>query len=205
MQFEEKLSTIEQQWKADEERRKGPSIAGLTDHQRRRAAAEPQIRFEAAARALPDSLFADDEEIQRLTLEADAMQHRAENESRMRLAGGGLDHVVASMQRELQQAQQAMKWAAADDAIDGAFDFPRSAAIAQRITDLRRRLEAATLARETFAIKPGGGWTALGDDARRARNTLFEALILRKRAHLKAHPELLVPSEDVVQEAAAHE
>ncbi|MNK59160.1 hypothetical protein D3C87_782600 [compost metagenome] len=204
--MEEKLSTIERQWKADEERRAGPSIAGLMDHQRQRAATEPQRRFEAAARALPDALFADDEEIQHLAREAEAMKQRAENEGRMRLAGGGLDQAVASIHGELQQAQQAMKWAAVDDAIAGAFDFPRSAALTQRIADLRRRLEAAALAREAFALK-SGDWTALGGDLQRARNALFEALIAKKREHLRSHPELLeAPAADRAdQEIAAHE
>ena len=205
--MEEKLSNIERQWKADEERRKGPSIEAFTASARERAARHqtPEHRFEQAARALPDSLFADDPEVSRLSKEVATMRQRLDglgtSNRRAELA-----EAVCKFEAQLAQGADEQRAAAVDDALAGHFDFPRAVAVGERIARARHRLESAKLAQAVFLRSAPEQGSVFRPAYESARAALTHTLLQKKREHLRAHPELLNRGGKTPAEGdAAHE
>ncbi|MFT4195000.1 hypothetical protein [Ottowia sp.] len=149
------------------------------------AARKREQRIKDAVRDLPDEVVDGDEEIQRLKKQIEPLAEHAQRVRSLR-RGLVLQNLRANITSQLQQARQAMKQAALDDALAGEFTFPRYMAIAQRIPDLEDQMEAARLA-EQASEEPLPFVDTLGLLNIALWNTLQE----RKREYVEAHPELL--------------
>lgn len=173
------------------------SIEAGISHDRQRASRAQQAHAEVTARALPDDLFADDPEIQRLTRAYDTVATRVKRLERLGHATrADAQAAVTRLEQDMSQVQKQIRGAAVDDALDGDFTFPRSSALFRHSEDLRRQLEGARLASEVFA-KSVLERNHFDEELSRAREALLDALLERKRAHVDAHPELLEGSSAV--------
>ncbi|MFT4267918.1 MAG: hypothetical protein QM586_11975 [Xenophilus sp.] len=173
--------------------------AGAIEREQRLAAEQRPRNFEASAKALPDALFAGDEEIQRLMQRIDRLAGAVSGRASLR-DGTLLQEAMAVLRARAQHARLAMQRAAVDDAAAGDFEFTRAVAVAEQAAVIQRQQEAAALSYEALVTR------AMVDDALpNARRMLRDTLLSRKRAYLKAHPELLAPDGTLLPEPEAQD
>ena len=178
----ELLSNIERAHKADEERRalKGAIPMLVTPRPAPTPEQQKQAARSAAARALPDALFDDDAEVQRL---------RATYEARLAVSNGPViarQWMPSAMQRlaeHVDAAQKSIAWDVLSDAVAKDDNFPQArAALAALEAD--KALLAAV--RAAYALVNGGPCNTiqLDDAIAQARKALQDRLFALKLAHV---------------------
>lgn len=146
-------------------------------------------RFDAAARALRDSLFDDVPEV----IEAiQAARSASQRLSLLSQPGRRSEAVslVAALEAELNAASVDWRNAAIDDGLAGDADFSRALQVSERVEQLRLRLDAARAACEALTRSPQQ-MGEFAEDARAKECHLRDLLLMLKRQYLEAHPELL--------------
>lgn len=184
--MEEKKSTIERMWEADDRRRNAPSVANY------RSGPKPvteEQRLRNAARDLPDESVDHDPHIQDLQARASIDQSRQDYMSKMserrRLAD-----LVAESAVQLETAKADLQFMALDDAAAGDDHFPRHIRQVDLITRLSHRLDAARLVLSVFESKLADVVRQrVFDRADESRNALLTARIEAKVQVLKAQAE----------------
>lgn len=184
--MEEKKSTIERMWEADERRRQGPSVAGY------RCGPQPvteEQQLRNAARELPDDLVDHEPRIQDLQAIASTDRSRLDYLSKMS-ERRRLTDLVSESAGQLEKAKADLQFMALDDASAGDDHFPRYLRQVDLITRLSHRLDAARLALSVFESKLVDiVRQRVADRAQESRNALLTARLEAKFQILKAQAE----------------
>ncbi len=148
-----------------------------------------ELRVIAAARRLPDDMFADHPDIARLAAAAKAQKARFEG--LVNTTSGASTAAILALQERLIASEGRVSEAAIDDALAGDFEFSSANAEMQEIERLGRQIKAAILANEAISLSPPQRREIYADRAQRARSALENRLHELKLEHVRNHPELL--------------
>lgn len=148
-----------------------------------------QVEFAKRVDALPDSLFADDPEVQRLTGEAALKELRVKRLA-LGMPEGDRRRLLEGLRKEIAQTESELLHSALDDALEGDHGFHRTIVLARHIEHLRRVLTAAEMAMSILTKSPLERIAPFVDEAERVRNALRSYLVDRKRDHLRQHARL---------------
>lgn len=146
------------------------------DHQR-------ELHAKKVAASLPDSLFDDDEEMQRIR---EAMAPMLDRAQRIRQVRVKFTMMVSPNLGVIQRAEREMKAAALEDALEGNFDFPRACDVAQRIEGMRHQAAALELARQACDEPP-----VFVEQLKSLQRMLVARLEALRQQYVEDHPELL--------------
>lgn len=156
----------------------------------RRAATDPDRRFDATARALPDGLFSDHPLVAQAAQDAKAKADRLAKVKHLPMFDGSA--TIQQLEEDLQSALAASRYAAIDDALAGDNSFSGAVPALDYVEVLRRRLEAAKSVHAELGNKSGYHLHKIFEDEAQSAEEHRQNLLLRlKQEHLQAHPELL--------------
>jgi len=185
--FDEKLSTLERQWAADEERRQlgGAIFLGLTLRPEKSAAELAQAARLNAARALPDALFLADAQVQALHATYGARLAVSTNQGSIKR------WLMAERERlaaQIDKAGKALAWAVLSDGAnkDDAFVLARTELTA--LASDKALVQAIDAALALLALPPDTNQN-IADEVDRARQALNERIFELKLSHIDGAKE----------------
>lgn len=159
----------------------------LSEHMK---AQEQAKRFEATVKTVPDDLFADDPELEPLRADLEVKARRALNIVNSIPIRVNLNKRMQALKEQIEAATTEQRLAIVDDALDGAEDFPTATALGHRIEWLKQQLVFVQHAHDVLINAHRQG-DAFKDAHDRAARALSDALMDKKRQHLRDHPELV--------------
>jgi bacterioferritin (cytochrome b1) len=152
--------------------------------QERNAAHAARQERERQIAAVPDALFDDHPEVQRLRALV------AERERRVAQMGPQhrtrIVNRIAQLEAEIDLKERELENAALDDVFDEAMSFERSFAVSEDIRRLKAAIHAAELAHDVLSWQINGSSARQQDELRAAREELFTLLKSLKLQHLNA-------------------
>ncbi len=184
---EENLSTLERRWQADEERQRlgGAISLGLAPRPVQSATERTQAERLAAARALPDSLFQEDAQVQALHATHAARVAVSANQTTVRR---WLKAERERLTAQIDAAEKALAWAALTDGAqqDGSFALARAELAALASDKALASVIDSALA--LLALPPGAN-QHITDEVDRAHQALNERLFELKLSHIDGAKE----------------
>lgn len=159
------------------------------DRARQTAVAAVRATVDAAARDLPDELFADHPGVIATRQAAFEASQRAHKLATMPRRAVAIDDLLGKMEGDLAELDACLRFAALDDFIDGAADFPRALAIMDKRDHLAKCIRAARIARAD-ALKSPPELREFKEMAALAESEHQSLLMQLKRQHIQDHPEL---------------
>ena len=161
-----------------------------------------QVEFAKRVQALPDSLFADDEEVQRLTRDAEAKDLREQRIARG-IPEGDRQSLLERLRAQISEAEREIVVSTIDDALEGDHGFRRSIVLARHLEHLQRVLNAAQSAMKVMAKPLPERIAPFADEAAKARGALRSHLLELKREHVAARAQASPDSDPQSADAAA--
>jgi hypothetical protein len=160
------------------------------DRARQTADAAVRATVDAAARDLPDELFADHPGVITTRQAAFEASQRAHKLATMPRRAVAIDDLLGKMEAELVELDASLRFAALDDFIDGATDFPRALAIMDKRDHLAKCIRVARIAR-VDALKSPPELREFKEMATLAESAQSTILLQLKRQYIQDHPELI--------------
>lgn len=192
-----------EQERAEEEARRRADAAGREERRASEMAqAEEAGRLERAAAALPDSLFDNDAKVAALRSDLEAKSQRHQTS-----LGGFNERVhteILRLKQSIKLSGSAIRDAALDDAFAGDMTFARLTAAQQKIDADRSRLTALETAMAVTSNREAVSMQCR-EELQRAAHALEQALLARKRQHVREHPDLIEGKTDVAASAGGND
>lgn len=138
--------------------------------------------LENQIRAVPDALFADDPEVQRLQAQISRMEQRCALVSNVTQTQRLKDRIEA-MKAEIAQKEAEISFAAVDDLADDPLTFERAFSLSEEVRRMKLLIEIGHKAIEKINSRRNG-MHEFHDALQRAKSDLFHYLKGLKRAHL---------------------
>lgn len=184
---DENISNIERQWAADDERHRmgGTVLLGLAPRPVQSAAERAQAERLEAARALPDSLFLEDAQVQALHSTHEARLAVSANQTTIRR---WLKAERELLTAQIDAAEKALAWAALTDGAqqDGSFALARAELAA--LASNKALVSVIDSALALLALPPGAN-QHITDEVDRAHQALNERLFELKLSHIDGAKE----------------
>lgn len=183
---DETLSTLERRWAADEERRRVGASIGTPQVRPVLSAEELQqaARLEAA-RALPDSLFMEDAQVQILRASYDTRRLVSANQGSIKR---WLMEERERLVNQIAALEKSLAWAALADGAGKDASFALACGELAALASDKALVQTIDSALALLAIPPGGN-SRIADEVGRAHQALNERLFELKLSHIDSVKE----------------